>query len=492
MPRPLRTTILCCLAIACLRPGMLQSAAPKPPNVLLIVAEDMSWLHLGCYGDNAVNTPAIDRLAADGVRFNYAYTAAPSCTASRSALLTGQEIWRLEEGGVFGCTLPREIPVFPLLLEESGYRIGYTGKGWGPGNLRAGGWDNKNPLGKAYKSAKSYAANLKQFLEAQPKDKPFFFWCGTYEAHRGFAHNSGLKAGKQPADARLPNHLPAVPTVQNDLLDYYVEIERLDAQVGRMIQTLGQHDALKNTLIIFTADNGMPFPRGKANLYDLGTRMPLVIAWPLQTPGGRVLDDFVSLTDLGPTILAAAGTDIPDQMTGRSLMPILTSNREGRVDTERDAIVLGHERHTHLRRDNRGYPVRAIRTHRYTYLRNYHPERWPAGDPDIVAYDRGYHNIDRGPTKQWMMARADDPTIRPLFELSFGKRPAEELYDLQADPWQMRNLADDPKLAEVKKQLRQRMEQYLTATNDPRARGESPWDNYPCLYGRFTFDPKKQ
>jgi len=204
------------------------------------------------------------------------------------------------------------------------------------------------------------------------------------------------------------------------------------------------------------------------------------------------VDDFVSLTDLAPTVLEAAGAEVPGQMTGRSLLPTLTSTREGRVDPARDFIVLGHERHTHLRRDNRGYPVRAIRTHQYMYLRNYEPDRWPAGDPDIKAYDRGYNNIDRGPTKAWMIEHAEDPRVKPLFALAFGKRPAEELYDMMADPWQLDNLAEDPERAEVKEALRRRMEAYLTRTGDPRMQGESPWDGYPCLYGRFPYHPESK
>lgn len=477
-----------------------QEADAERPNILLIVTDDQSWLHLGCYGDEGLNTPNLDRLAAQGVRFNYAYTAAPSCTASRSGLLTGQEIWRLEEGGVFGCTLPRKFPVFPVLLEESGYAIGHTGKGWGPGNLKVGGWTERGPLGKAYNGARvadrklavsscDYAGNLERFLGTRPEDRPFFFWVGMSEPHRGYRKGSGLRAGKELADATLPGHLPAVPPIQSDVLDCYLEIEYIDGQVGRMLELLNQHGLFDNTLIMFTSDNGMPFPRAKANLYDAGTRMPLIVAWKDRAPSGRVVDDFVSLTDLGPTTLEAAGVTVPDAMTGRSLMPILTSNQDGRVDPQRDAIVLGHERHTHLRCNNRGYPVRAIRTHKYMYLRNYQPDRWPAGDPDIDAYDDGYNNIDRSPTKSWMRSHADDPTVQPLFQLAFGKRPAEELYDMQADPWQLRNLADESSLADVKQRLRKRMRGYLTRTDDPRMQGRSPWDNYPCLYGRYPYHP---
>ena len=390
---PLVVCLILLVAMVIGRPAEGAESGPDGrPNVLFVIAEDQSWMHVGAYGNKAVNTPAFDRLAREGVLFNYAYCACPSCTASRNAILTGQAIWRLEEGGVFGCTLPRKFPVFPLLLEKAGYRIGWTGKCWGPGDLRAGGWGKQHPAGKHYTakrkhqsplliSGADYAAGFEAFLDAGPRELPFFFWCGTHESHRGFRKGSGLKSGKKLADCGLPGHLPDVPQIRSDLLDYCLEIDYLDWQVGKLLEILKKRGQLANTIVIVTSDHGMPFPRAKANLYDMGTRVPLVVYCESKFPGGRVVDDFVSLTDVGPTILEAAGISAPQVMTGRGLMRVLGSDKSGLVDPRRDRVVLAQERHTHYRKGGLGYPVRAIRTHSHMYIRNCAPDRWAAGDP---------------------------------------------------------------------------------------------------------------
>ena len=493
--------ITCALVAAVVGLGGIPGrvGAGERPNFLLVVTDDQSWLHVGAYGDTAVQTPAFDRLAQEGVLFHYAYTAAPSCTASRSGILTGQAIWRLEEGGVFGCTLPRKFPVFPLILEEAGYFIGHTGKGWGPGNLDAGGWQGKNPLGAAFAAGRDrpaplpisgpgYTRAFPKFLDARPAGQPFFFWCGVVEPHRPYAAASGTRGGKRLQQATLPGNLPDHPVVRSDLLDYNLEIDYLDWHLGQMVGVLEKAGLLETTVVIVTSDNGMPFPRAKANLYDVGTRMPLVIFWR-EAPGGRRVDDFVSLTDLAPTILRAADVPVPEAMTGRSLLPILRSTRSGRIEPGRDFVVLADERHSHLRRGDLGYPMRAIRTHNYSYIRNYAPDRWPAGDPDILGPNHTYNNVDRSPTKSWMLDHAEEPAVRQLFELAFGKRPGEELYDMKADPWQLKNLADDPAYAEIKADLKRRMEHYLQESGDPRVRGRSPWDQYPPRYHAPVRDP---
>jgi uncharacterized sulfatase len=480
------------------RPGLAAR-----PNILFCISDDQSWLHAGAYGDNVVRTPNFDRIARQGVLFTHAFSAATSCTASRSAILTGQEIWRLEEGGLLMGTLPSKFDVYTDMLEAAGYHVGYVHKGWSPGSYRANGWDH-NPAGsKKYSKRKiesptggrkktDYAANFADFLADRTKGQPFCFWYGSEEPHRSYDRGSGLRAGKKPQDVNVPKSLPDAPVVRSDMLDYYLEIELYDEHLGRMIRLLEEIGELDNTLIVATSDNGMPFPRAKANLYDLGVRMPLAVSWADRVKGPRVVDDFVSLTDIAPTFLEAAGLPVTEQMTGRSLMDILLSDKSGRVDPKRDRVFAGNERTTWCRPNGAGYPGRAIRTYRWLYIRNYEPQRWPAGDPDIDAKPEGsYGDINAGPTKDYMIENKDDPAVAPLFELGFGKRPAEELYDVEDDPWQIHNLADDAAYSNVKVELASQLQKYQRRTKDPRIQGLSPWDYYPYYYGGAVRQPAK-
>lgn len=467
---------------------------PTRPNILLAISDDQSWIHAGAYGTQGINTPAFDRVAEEGVLFTHAFTAAPSCTPSRSAILTGQQIWRLEEGGLLFGALPARFDVFPQLLQEAGYTIGNTGKTWSPGSLEAGG-RTEPPTGEAYTQVKldsarkgmsplDYAANFRAFLNDRSEDKPFFFWYGAREPHLSYNDGQGLAAGKDLEDARLFGSLPDDPLVRSDVLDYYVEIEHFDRHLQRMLNELERRGELSNTLVLVTSDHGMPFPRAKANgLYDSSTRVPLAIAWPDQIPPGRQITDFVSLTDVAPTVLEAAGASLPSAMTGRSLLPVLQSTKTGRTASGRDKIVLAFERHTWCRPDGAGYPIRAIRTYDHLYVRNYEPNRWPAGNPTFDSPHQGFYgDIDDSPTKSFMVAHQNDPDVAPYFELAFEKRPAEELYDLNEDPAQIENVAGDPSYGSVKKELRRQLNDYLRETEDPRVQGHNPWDRYPYYY----------
>ncbi|UCH63469.1 MAG: sulfatase [Fidelibacterota bacterium] len=454
-----------------------------PPNILFCISDDQSWLHAGAYGDSVVKTPNFDRIAREGVLFNHAYCAAPSCTPSRGGILTGQHIWRLEQGGNLWSTLPAKFPVYPGLLAGAGYHVGYTRKGWGPGQVEPGG-RSANPAGPQYE-------NFNQFLKEAPESVPWCFWFGSTDPHRDYDRGSGVAAGMRLDEVTVPPIWPDVPQVRSDVCDYYAEIQRFDREVGDMLRLLEQTGQMDNTLIVITSDNGMPFPRSKANLYDLGTRMPLAVFWNGRIPGGRVVDDFVSHTDVAPTFLEAAGLDPPGDMTGKSLMDILSTDRSGRVTPGRDHVVTARERHAWVRVDGLGYPSRALRTYDFLYIRNYEPDRWPAGDPpmygDIDCRDLRYE----APTKEYLMRHRDDPAVQRLFEMSFGKRPTEELYDLRSDPHQMRNVAQEPEYRKARLELSARLKAYLEETGDPRATNQEPlWDSYP-YYGSREFRPRE-
>lgn len=460
------------------------------PNILFAISDDQSAMHAGAYGDTSNKTPAFDRIAREGVLFNYAFTASPSCAPSRSAILTGRNIWELEEGGILLGILRAKFTVFTLLLEDAGYELGATGKTWGPG--RTEGWtreifgNNDSSIKLAESEQRpglnptDYAANFNEFFANRDKGKPFFFWLGTSEPHQRYDIGAWKRAGKRLEDARLPGALPDHPDVRGEILDYGIEIEHFDNHLGRALATLEQAGELDNTLVIVTSDHGNPLPRSKCNLYDSGTHVPLALRLPEVIPGGRKVDDLASLVDIAPTILDAVGANVPEEMSGRSLWSILRSDKSGLVDPSRDFVVTAFERHTIARRNGVGYPMRAIRTREYAYIRNYEPDRWPAGDPDYNAPPQGFFgDVDRGVTKSFLMANALDPEIRPYYLMAYGRRPAEELYDIRKDPHQLRNIAGESSMTEIKQQLIWRLNAYLQKYDDPRQRGATPWDTYP-------------
>jgi N-sulfoglucosamine sulfohydrolase len=485
--------VLCLISLpaACLSAEPVEKVLPRTgrPNILLAIADDQSWPHTGAYGDSAVRTPAFDRVARQGVLFTHAFCPASQCSPSRAALLTGRNIWQLEEAGTQTSLFPAKFQVYTELLAQAGYHVGYTGKPWGPGNWRDAG-RKQNPAGKEFNrhrlkpptsqiSPCDYAANFAEFLEARPPGAPFCFWFGCNEPHRDYETGSAIRSGKRVEDVSVPPFYPDNQVVRGDLLDYRLEIEWFDRHLDQMLGQLQRCGELENTLVVVTADNGMPFPRAKATLYEAGTRVPLAIQWLARIPARRVVDDLVSFIDLAPTFLEATGLRPPPAMTGRSLLGLLTSGASGWVDPERDWVVLGKERHNHARPDNVGYPTRAIRTRQYLYIHNLKPDRWPMGDPP------GYycHTKMLNPTKEFILERQQDPAIRPIYEITYAKRQAEELYDVETDPHCLHNLADDPPRAAIVERLRSRLNTILREQGDPRVTGFGDiFESYP-YYG---------
>jgi N-sulfoglucosamine sulfohydrolase len=452
-------------------------AAKRRPNILLAISDDQSYPHASAYGTKGIKTPAFDRVAAAGVLFRNGFAASPGCSPARAALLTGRHTWQLEQAGTHASSFPNKYAVYPDLFVEAGYHVGYTGKAWGPGNFREGGWE-QNPAGKAWQSRKmnsppsisnnDYAANFADFLEAKPEGQPFCFWFGASEPHRAYKKGIGLESGKTLADADVPPFLPDTPEIRSDILDYYFEIEWFDQHLTRILDLLAERGELDNTLVLVTSDNGMPFPRAKANLYEYGFHVPLAVSWPAKVPAGRTVDDLVGFVDFAPTFLEAAGVAVPAEMTGRSFVNVLTSEKSGLVDATRIRMLAGRERHSSSRYENWTYPIRALRTPEYLYIRNFRHDRWPAGDPVDAQGRDGYYDIDAAPSKTFLVEHRDSPEFKRYFDWAVGKRPADELYDVQNDPGNLHNLADDPQHADTLRQLRSELENTLRTTGDPR------------------------
>jgi len=451
--------------------GYGNNASKRRPNIFFAIADDWSWPHASIAGDRVVKTPNFDRVAGNGILFTNAFVSAPSCTPSRGAILTGQYHWRLGPGGNLWSSLPEEHRTYPNILEDNGYFVGSCRKAWGPGRERP-----RPAAGMAYQ-------DMEEFLQKRPKDKPFCFWSGSPDPHRVYEWQSGIKSGMKLAEVKVPPCLPDNTIVRTDICDYYWEVQRFDREVGEQLKLLEQAGELDNTIVVITSDNGWPFPRGKANLYDLGTHVPLAIQWGEVIPKGRIVEDFVSLSDLAPTFLEAAGLKTPAAMTGRSLMNILKSRKSGLVDSARDHVLTGKERHTLAQSENRGgTPMRAIRTRDFLYINNFKPERWPAGGPTSI-FGPAYADIDNSPTKEYILEHGDEAEVKRFFELACGKRPADELYDLKKDPHELNNVADDPGYADVLKKLKDRLMKELRDTEDPRALGQGDlFDDYP-YYG---------
>lgn len=445
---------LCLLIPLC----ALRSAEPVTaarPNILFCIADDWSWPHAGAYGDRTVRTPNFDRVAREGALFRNAFCASPSCSPSRAAILTGRPVHQLDEGGNLWGFLPARFETHPDVLERAGYSVGHTGKGWGPGNFQAGGRTH-NPAGPAFKT-------FDAFLEKKPADKPFCFWFGSSDPHRPYQRGSGAANGLKSESVRMPRFWPDSPETRGDVLDYYFEVERFDRNVGELLKLLEKRGELDKTVVIITSDNGMPFPRCKANLYEMGTHMPLAMRWPEKIKAGRESDSFVNLQDLMPTLLEIAGLTPSKEIVGRSLLPLATGDEK---DGQRTKVFLERERHANVRAGDLSYPSRAVRTKEFLYIRNLRPERWPAGDPVMWKAVGEFGDCDAGVVKEFILSRRDE--MKTYFDLCFGKRPTEELYDLRNDPGETNNVAGASRFADVQRKLRAEVADWMRRTADPR------------------------
>ena len=462
----------------------LQAADAPRPNILFIIFDDWGWQHAGAYGCDWVKTPNFDRVAKEGVLFKNAFTSNPKCSPCRATILTGRNTWQLEEAVCHYGIFPPKFAVYPDLLEASGYNIGLTGKGWGPGDFKLNG-RTRNPAGPGFDTEKDsppttginkndYAANFSKFLGQRNAKQPFCFWMGFTEPHRPYELNSGERLGKKLVDVDVPGYLPDNFTVRGDMADYAIEVEYADSHIGRALAMLEKEGILEDTLVIVTSDHGMPFPRAKGQIYEDGFHLPLAMRWGKRIKPGRVVEDFINVRDLAPTYLELAGLPKHEQMSGSSLVNILSSPKSGFIE-DRKIMLVGKERHDIGRPNDWGYPVRAIRTPEFLYSHNYHAERWPAGNPET-----GYRNCDDSPSKTWIIENKGD-----YYGLAFAYRAEEELYDMVNDTECLRNLAADPKYAATKKALREKMESLLKQEKDPRALGnEAIFDTYKYLGAR--------
>lgn len=499
------------------------------PNIVMAFADDWGK-YASVYGklepggiNDHVSTPNFDSVADEGVLFTHAFVSAPSCTPCRSSLLSGQHFWRCQRASILqGAIWDMAIPSYPMLLEKDGYRIGHTYKVWSPGTpanaphggaarafnkhgSRFNGFSQnamKNPDHEAGKAAllDEVRQNMRSFLDADNDgsldgDAPFCYWFGPTNCHRKWIAGSGKELwGIDPDQlkGKIPPYLPDVPIVREDFADYLGEAQAFDAGLGVVIEELKRLGVYDNTILVVSGDHGFPgVTRGKCNLYDFGTQVPLAIRWPQGIKhSGRVVQDFVSLPDLAPTFLQAANVEAPKSMIARSLVNVLKSDQSGQVDPARDAVFTGRERHVaRARTGNKPYPQRAIRTAQHLYIINFAEDRWPMGTgPDFEATMPSYEllrentfaafgDLDASPTKAWVITHRQE--MPQMYQYAVGRRPRIELYDIQSDPHCIHNLADDRGSSELRSQLHERLMTELRKTGDPRVSDDVIFESSP-------------
>ena len=381
----------------------------------------------------------------------------------------------------------------PKRWRQHGYFVGMTAKGWAPGVAKDAAGQPRHLAGTPYNARKTqppargisaidYAANFADFLQAAPDDQPWCFWYGGLEPHRGYEYGSGVKKGHKSItdiDA-VPAFWPDNEVVRNDMLDYAFEIEYFDSHLARMLAMLEDKNQLENTLVVVTADNGMPFPRVKGQEFEMSNHLPLAIMWAagIKNPG-RVIDDYVNFIDFAPTFVELAGLTWSQTgmapPAGKSLTDIFLSSESGQVNPARDHVLIGKERHDIGRPHDWGYPIRGIVRDNMLYLHNFEVDRWPAGNPET-----GYLNCDGSPTKTEILNLRREAKDTDLWTLAFGKRTADELYDVAADRACLHNLAENPDYQSLREALRNQLFRELEMQGDPRMSGQGDiFDKYP-------------
>jgi len=527
---PRRFAGFCCVLSLAARAAAAD--APARLNILFVFADDWGR-YASAYApvdskpsfNDVIKTPHVDRVAKEGVLFRNAFVNAPSCTPCRSSLMSGRNFFSTGRGAILrGAVWDPAIPSFPLLLRDAGYHIGKSYKVWSPGtpgDAPFGGQKyayekaGRAPNNFSEETEKRLAAgltveaahqeilgqvtkNFDAFLADRKPGQPWLYFFGPTTTHRTWVKGSGKKhwgIDPEALKGRMPRPLPDVPEVREDAADYLGECQAVDACVGVLMRRLEESGDLERTVVVLSGDHGFPgVPDGKCNLYSLGTSVALVVRWPGGKPG-RVVDDFVCLPDLAPTFMELGGVKPPPGVTARSLVPVLTSDKSGQVDPDRTWVVTGRERHVDTAREgNLPYPMRALHTADFLYIRNFAPDRWPMGAPYAAAEETRtlserqleldthyvFPDMDASPTKAWVILHRDLPDWKWHYDRAFAKRPSEELYDLRADRDQTHNLAGDPAYAKQTAKLASELLARLKACKDPRVcEAPVPFENPP-------------
>ena len=458
IPRIAVSVAACFALVAACPEARADDDKPAPRrNVLLMIGDDHG-LQLGCYGDRFIRTPHLDRLAAAGVRFTHAFATVSSCSPSRSVLFTGLHN---HTNGQYGLAHAEHnfhtrgsVQSLPRLLGAHGYRTAVLGKLHVIPQAVYPFTEEIHAGLQGNRGVTEMADAARQFFSAD--DQPFLLVVGYADPHRagkGFGNDRSYKGVEKvtysPDQVEVPYFLPDRPEVRQDLADYYESISRLDQGVGLMLRALEESGRAEETLVIYLSDNGMPFVGAKTSLYDSGIRLPLIITSPTLGNRGLVNHAMVSWVDIAPTILHWAGAKPPsDELPGRSLLPILEQENPPDWDT----VFASHTFHE----ITMYYPMRAVRTRRWKFIRNLVPGAECRPASDLWGSPSWQGILQRGDTMMGARRVAD-----------YLHRPAEELYDLDRDPNELKNLASDPKYADALNELRTKLRDFQQRTKDP-------------------------
>jgi uncharacterized sulfatase len=422
--------------------GVPLQAAEKPPNIVWIFGEDMGP-ELGCYGDPNAITPNMDRLAREGARFSRCFTHAPVCAPSRSGLITGRYPTSIGTHHMRS-TLLKPPPMFTDYLRQAGYTVAW------PTNTNRGKTDFNFQV-------PAQAFDIRTNWTKQIPKQPFFGFYNILTSHESQIRAPGerlaqniarLKPSERhdPAKMKLPAYYPDTPEVRRDLANYYDLVTAVDYEIGDVLALLDKAGIADNTVVLVTGDHGRGLPRSKRWVYNQGIHVPLIVRWPGQIKPGTIRDDLVCFLDFAPTMLALAGAEIPKEMQGQVILgPKITPERKY-VFAARDRMDETYDR------------IRSVRDKRFQYIRNFHPE---------LPYAQRIAYMEEMPTMQvWRKLNAEGKLNAVQKQFFAPTKPAEELYDVEADPDEVHNLADDPRYQDKVKKLRAALDQWIVDTKD--------------------------
>lgn len=433
----------------------------SPPNIVFIITHD-TGTYFGCY-EKSVKTPNIDKLANEGAMFTHHFSCAPQCTPSRGGILTGK---MPHSNGLMGLTnlgwdLPEHNETIPKLLKKSGYTTHLVGLQHTHHHPKKLGYDTISPRSDTPHMGSTVVRRFKKFMKKVEKGdvhQPFFCSIGFFETHRHFGFTGGNSSPfntnkpmfpAEPEEIQIPPFLPRdSPGVKEDFTDFVSSVKDVDNYIGKIRSFIEISTIKENTLIVFTVDHGIPIPRAKCTLYDPGISTPLIMHMPSQIRGGRKIDDLVSNIDIMPTLLDLANIDVPKDIQGKSVAGLVI---------EDDEIAYAPRNHINaeLTFHDIGFnPIRCIRTKKWKYIRNFIPLNVLFEMPDDVSASLS--------GKAYLKAHPE----------YHSDRPNEELYDLELDPNEIVNIAEDKEYSEVKKQLSDKLMEFLESSNDPALKGE--------------------
>lgn len=451
-------------AAACLLPRQAWAEAKGKPNFVVVIGDDCSWHDLGCYGNKDVRTPNIDTLASQGVKFNRFYAPAPMCSPLRQALYTG--IYPVKNGAYPNHSRVKpDIQSIPHYLKPLGYRVGLVGKThFGPPSCYPFEYPKEGAAQKGKKSGGSdgdegpaLPLNVDAAAEFMSRDQtqPFCLIVASNEPHSPWTLGD---SSVYPQDKLwIPPYLVDTPDTRRNLAKYYAEVNVLDQEVGRVMNLLEKNGLADNTLLVFLSEQGSSVPFGKWTLYEAGIHAGVVARWPGKIKAGRESAALLSYVDILPTLIEAAGGKAPEIMDGKSFLGVLggeTDKGDDYVFAEQTSrgIVGGHDQL---------FGIRCVRDSRYKLILNLNPGHELQGAAVATA-------------KAWLTdAKPADQEFAKSQCARYLKRPPLELYDLDQDPWEMKNLADDPAHAETVKKLRDVLETWMKAQGDLGAETEA-------------------